>query len=616
MHATVRNFFFLVIFFLVNLAKALPMQGFSVSGLTLQKYLQQATQQKIWEDPRWILLGHFEKSFFSGYQSTFRGNLFIAENGFKSPQDEILETIKAFFSESKELTKKYKRHPQCQFLARRKWLMQKLSIAQADLLPCEERLAWKKQLNAKAVSLVFAASDLGNPASSYGHTFLKFVNPENAKNKDLIDYGINYAADADASEGFFYAVKGLFGMYDGVFTMLPYHQKLREYINLEGRDIWEYPLNLSEEEVDFFIDHLLEIEKTYSPYYFFSDNCSYQILKILEVVRPDLQLAKHFTSFVIPIDTIKVVRRYSPLSSDRVYKKSLKTDYLDGYLKLSDQQKDGLDVVLQNAKAPLNKEFSLKQKAEIYETAMKSYAIKAYRTGKDFDETLYQLSIERATLGSVTNESKIQNPQAPDDSHDSSAIYFGAGKDFYSFKFRAAFHDLEQPDFGTVHMSQTEMATLDFRYNTELKKFSLHQFTFLDLINLNPSNQLDRNISWKVRAEILDQWTPDLEVGGGGSFNLDLGQAARLGFFLTGEIKGRDMKAAGPEILAVLRPSQSIGVSVALTYFAMLEEKSFLRWKSKLNWNIRRNFDLQLEGQNQFHGDDEYQVRLVKNFLF
>ena len=265
MLVTVHNL--ILLFFLIFFIKTPFSWGFYLSETTaLQKniYLQKAVDKKLWLSKAWLRLGHYEETFL-GYESRFQPALFMDKQGSVSPEKELRTTLNAFFSESAELTQKYKRHPQCQFLARRRWLAAELNFKSEDLRPCEEREQWKKKLNTHSVSLIFAASDLSNPASSFGHTFLKLVNPENAKNKDLIDYGVNYAANADSSEGVFYALKGLMGFYGGVFTMLPYHQKIREYINIEGRDIWEYPLNLSPSEVDFLVDHLLELENSSSP---------------------------------------------------------------------------------------------------------------------------------------------------------------------------------------------------------------------------------------------------------------------------------------------------------------------------------------------------------------
>lgn len=633
MHATVRNLVLLSVFILSYQFQTPLARGFSFSAQTIadkEIYLKKATKLELWKDPQWIRLGHYENKI-SGYESSFRGPLFIDEFGFKSPKDELLKTIEAFFSESKELSAKYKRHPQCQFLARRRWLGARLGFEPTDYMVCEERRDWKASLNVKSVSIVFAASDLSNPASSFGHTFLKLVNPQNARNKDLIDYGVNYAANADQSEGLFYAMKGLLGMYGGVFTMLPYHQKIREYINIEGRDIWEYPLSFNTDEVDFLVDHLLEMENTSAPYYFFTGNCSYHILRTLEVIRPKLDLASAFTSFVIPIDTVKVVQRRSGLIKDRIFKKSLKTDYLESYTHLDLLQKKALDEAVDKLTISATYQLTPKEKAEVYETAMKYTAIKAYRTGKDLDNDVYKLSSARSLLGPITADSEIHTTQPPDESHDSSALYAGAGiltestennipqQKYYSLKFRSAFHDLEQPDFGAVHMSQTELGGINLRYYDELKKFSLHKFTLLNLINTNPVTQLDKNISWKIRAEIVDQWSPDAEGGGGMSFDYNIGEATRMSYFLVGRYWHQDEKdylAGGPEILFITRPTKTIGFSTSLTYFGILKNEAFFRVKSKINYNVKQNYDLQLEAENLLNKQVDVQFRILKNFLF
>ena len=155
---------------------------------------------------------------------------------------------------------------QCRYLARTSWLKKELSVYPEDLQPCLERDSWKELLGAKEIYLIFAASDLSSAASSFGHTFLRLHNPKNTGKLDLLDYGVNYAAVTGEESGALYAIKGLFGSYPGTFSMQPYHQKIREYTNLEGRDLWEYRLHLTPEEVTFIIDHLLELEGSWAPY--------------------------------------------------------------------------------------------------------------------------------------------------------------------------------------------------------------------------------------------------------------------------------------------------------------------------------------------------------------
>jgi hypothetical protein len=613
MFAKVLNYLILV--FLLLVAKAPVTWGFSISRT--QSYVESAKNQKLWTDNKWIYLGHYEKKLF-GYKSAFRGPLFIEPEGYNSPEKELIATVEALFSDSKDLTEKYKRPAQCQFLARRKWLIQKLNVSPEDILPCEERQTWKKQLGATSVSLIFASSDLGNPASSFGHTFLKLINPANAKNKDLIDYGVNYAADADQSEGLFYAVKGLFGMYGGRYTMLPYHQKIREYLNLEGRDIWEYSLNLTPAEVDELIDHLLEMENSMAPYYFFSDNCSYQLLATLNAIKPDLRLSQEYHWWVIPVDTVKTISRNTHLIVAKKYKKSLKTDYLESYRKLGLLQKKALDVAVEKFYIPPDYELTAFEKAEVYETAMKYIAIKAYRTQKDLDDDKYKLSSERASLGQLTTEQETEPAYSPEQSHDSSALYLGYGQtpasEYTSLKFRFSYHDLEQTDAGAIPFSQNDLGMLETRYYSEIKKWSTERFTLINLINTTPITPLDRNISWKVRVDLLDQWRPDGEFGGGISFDLPF-LNSRMAYFLTGRYFKSPIDhvyQGGPEILFITKPIANLGFSMDLSYFAQNQSTPYLRFATKLNYQLQTNFDLQLQANDL----KDYQISVLKNFIF
>lgn len=400
--------------------------------------------------------------------------------------------------------------------------------------------------------------------------------------------------------------------------MLPYHQKIREYINLEGRDIWEYSLSLNTEEVDELINHLLELDGSISPYYFLSNNCSYQILVALDAVRPALQLSSAYPGWVIPIDTVKTISRKTNLIVQKKYKKSLKTDYLSSYAKLNLLQKKSLDDVIEKTLISDDYELNNIEKAQVFETAMKYLAVKAYRTQKDLDDEKYKISLARASLGPITSETLAEKVVSPEQSHDSSALYLGYGKNLFSeytsLKFRLNFHDIEQNDAGAVPFSQNTLGAVEVRYYSEIKKLSIERATILNLINTSPATPLDKNFSWKVRLDILDQLRPDIEFGGGMSFDSTLFRSSRLVYFLT----ARYFKAlnhiyqAGPEILFIAKPTDDLGFSINLAYFAEYNTKSYLRFNTKFNYQIATNFDIQLQANDQ----KEYQLSFVKNFIF
>lgn len=627
MFATVHKLFHLLIslVFLILIGKTPNLWGFSISRV--ENYKKIAIDQKLWKDSQWIKLGHYEKTFTGKLKSAYRQPFFINANGFKSPKDELLSTIDALYSDSSELVKIYSQHPQCQFLARHRWLVKKLMINSEDILPCTEKRTWISDLNASKVSIIFAASDFGNTSSSFGHTFLKISSANNSKDKDLINYGVDYAARTDSSEGLLYAIKGLAGLYPGRYSMLPYHQKIREYLNLDGRDIWEYDLNFTTEEINFFIEHLLELEHAQAPYYFFTDNCSYRILKSLEVVRPDIDVANSFKSVVIPIDTVKKILRNTNWVTQTHYKKSLRTDFEQTYKYLSNQQKESFEkLVLSgqeiNAQHPVDK-------AKILETTIKYYALEGYRSGTDYDQKKYNLSVARAELGQLNLNIPTEYPEEPHRSHDSSGIYLKYGglenlntnatKYYTSIKWRSALHELEQNDFGTVPLSHNETGSLELKYFTEEKKIKFDRFTVLHVVNLNPSSVLKKKLSWKVRVDFLDQWQSDLEGSMGLSYDYGILNNFRIAGLLTSRhwyLDNKPLAGIGPELLTIFHWTNRLAQSISFNYFIVNDSIDLVRTKLKMNYSINNNFDLQLMLENVSNIETQHEYSLVYNFMF
>ena len=98
---------------------------------------------------------------------------------------------------------------------------------------------------------------------------------------------------------------------------MPYYEKIKEYNNLEQRDIWEYDLDLTQEQIDRLVLHAFELKDSYSDYFFFKENCSYNILWLLEVARYDLNLVSHFIFKTVPLDSIKILKPYNLIKDSR-----------------------------------------------------------------------------------------------------------------------------------------------------------------------------------------------------------------------------------------------------------------------------------------------------------
>src|SRR5262249_52394312 len=162
-----------------------------------------------------------------------------------------------------------------------------------------------------------------NPASMYGHTFLRVNKATDTKpdekRMELLDFGIGYGANVTTSDPFSYALFGLMGLFDGTFTNVPYYYKVREYNNFESRDLWSYELALTEDELDTLVAHFWEIGETAFPYFYLTRNCSYYLLSVIEAAAPRLQLLSKIPFWVIPSDTVQALTETPDLVSKVSY---------------------------------------------------------------------------------------------------------------------------------------------------------------------------------------------------------------------------------------------------------------------------------------------------------
>lgn len=70
--------------------------------------------------------------------------------------------------------------------------------------------------------------------------------------------------------------------------------------------------------------HTFELKDSYSDYFFFKENCSYNILWLLEVARSDLDLVSKFTFKTVPLDSIKILKPYNLIKDSKYRHSSMK----------------------------------------------------------------------------------------------------------------------------------------------------------------------------------------------------------------------------------------------------------------------------------------------------
>jgi hypothetical protein len=490
--------------------------------------MQQARERALWTDRQWLLLLHYKKTLWGAYQSEEDGpDFFASPKGKYDPQAELLATIEGFFANPADIVPP-REHPQCVFPARYKWLVAQLGIDPGQLpkQPCERLDEWLTTLHAEKITLIFASFYMNNPASMFGHTFLRVDATREGPDQPLLNFGVNYAANADTSniDPFSYVFKGLFGFFPGTFTIFPYYAKVQEYSNWESRDLWEYELNLTKDQVDYFLLHLWELGGNYFDYYYFQENCSYHILSLLEVANPDLHLTDRFAFQVIPSETVKVVVEQAGLVSRRTYRPSILSQMNRKWTAMSEHQRHGL-LRLAHDPAWIQSAESLAMPPNELAPVLDAYLDYAqYRGMQDhpnenrFNRDNNSILLARARLGVIHADADpapvFSTP--PELGHGSAHVGLGYGglaaERFEEFTIRPAYHDVLANDVGYNRDSQILFFDTTVRRYHELDAVRLESFKLLDIISLTPFDPLFRRMSWKLSIGV--DTIHDLPCGG------------------------------------------------------------------------------------------------------
>jgi hypothetical protein len=458
-------------------------------------------------------------------------SFFLSENGKTDAKSELNATIDSLLNEihfDDNATA-------CRFPARAAWLKEELVDIELPKVTCSEYDKILSRLNPKSVTLVFPSAHINSPASMFGHTFLRINSQYDSK---LLSYAVNYAADAnpDKENGVVFAIKGLFGGYFGKYSLLPYYDKLKEYRDSEQRDIWEYDLDLTQEETLKMVRHIWELNDTHSYYYFFTENCSYNMLWFLESARPSLDLRKYFTYQVIPLETVHASKSEN-IIKDSSYRPSKRTLLLK-YEELLDKKNIAFPSMLIESKIASTQivedtKIETQQKMYILEAAIELLEYnfsKSKITKERYLELFHSLSKERASLG-LGEKIEIKTPNNPLQSHQAIRAMIGLGaKEGKSIQYlgvRPAYHSLEDSNYGFLRGTQIEFLNLELSYSEH--KVEVEDATILSIVSIAQRSYFFDNLSWRTKFG-WDRDSLDSSANFTGTVGIGLSWGNELGY--------------------------------------------------------------------------------------
>lgn len=432
-------------------------------------------------------------------------------------------------------------HALCRFPARLNFLKQHLDLQDLPQVQCEEFIAMRDYVAPTKASIVFPSAHINSPASMFGHTFLLLDSKFQSR---LLSFAINYQADANQNEenGIVFGFKGLFGLYTGSYSILPYYDKIKEYSNTETRDIWEYELNLTPQEIAQLYNHIWELSDAFSPYYFFHRNCSYNVLWLLEVARPSLKLRHQFIYQVNPPETLFVLQK-AHLITNQTYRPSKRTK-LNAYGSLMSNKSVKLAKKLafgekQPDEITQDSKLSLQDKQYILESALELseyHFIKGKLPHEQYTQIAHNLASTRSTLGSSTPpqiHTPKTNPLEGNQSLRITPLLLHNAQGFHpALDFRITYHDITDNDVGYLKGAQIELMRVLGYYDTSMQRAQgtngakIYEMNILSIASIAPMGKFFKPFSYRAETGFNRTFNDEdlhyfINFGGGMSYDFN-----------------------------------------------------------------------------------------------
>lgn len=569
-------------------------------------------------DPHWKKLLHFSPRLFGPARSDIISkDFFLAPNGASDPEAELAATVEGLTNTPEVY---------CRFPARRMWLESHgYSFAKRD---CPEFEQWTRGHGVRSVSLIFASGFLGNPASFFGHPLLKFNFKDERSPLDLLDTAINYGAFTPPDVGPLpYAIKGIFGGYEAGFTSVDFFFHKNNYSELELRDMWEYELALSAQQVNELVAHVWELTDAKIPYYFLSDNCAYRMGDLLELVV-ERQLNPRGVPYSIPSTLFHKLHDYGLVKEVKLIK-SRQTRLREKVLSLNNLEHTELRLItedINNLSSDSYNELDTNQRSRVLESAMDYFSYRQVLdekgTAKEHKRRVLQA---RLALPPKVQEWQSQSQRPPHESQKPVLTQLGG---FHSERFgrgaslriRPVFYDLVSPDSGRPALSS--LGLFDLEINATEEQVWLKTFNLISVENLNISKTGlygDGGYAWrfKVGADQINLAcnkcvVPRIEAGIGKAIEVSRSLVfyGMLDQRVQSNYQGSGFLSATPSFAALISVSEDIRFHASAGRRFYLEEVKSAeniydvetRIGSHRSWDVRLRF--------QEHEDRRYGLAL------
>jgi len=225
---------------------------------------------------------------------------FILSGDNFSLENELVKTIQSFFDVPNDSFK----HPICRFPARFFWIKSELGLNDGIFpdVRCPELEEYLQRAPAEKIYLVFVSENVSQPSSMMGHVFLKLSGYDYYSSH--IEHAVSFYTIIDTINIPLLIFKSTITGMNGFFSLLPYSEQAKKYLEVEDRNVWEYELDLSEESKMLMYYHIWELKDLQMRYLFTGYNCATVIYNILSLSSENFSKNNN-QLWITPKDVVK-----------------------------------------------------------------------------------------------------------------------------------------------------------------------------------------------------------------------------------------------------------------------------------------------------------------------
>jgi hypothetical protein len=249
----------------------------------------------------------------------------------------------------------------------------------------------------------------------------------------------------------------------------------------------------------------------YADYYFLDENCSYDLLFLVEAARPSARLTdRNRGFFVTPIETLRSVLAegladnvvFRPSAARKIRQKASMAGKEDTVLARS------LALGEAEPAAVTEGPFPGPDKAVTLDVAsdFTHYLYLKEEIPKDVYQKRYLgiLTARSGIAGPPPDYPPIPVPPPPQSGHPTSRATLSAGSrggdPFLEIAYRPAYHSLDDPAEGFSEGAQIVFSEAAARWYPGDGRVRLQEWDLIDIVSISPRDTLFRPASWKVRT--------------------------------------------------------------------------------------------------------------------